>query len=96
YLVGQGQKADATRRKIADVIGKSFDTLKTWCDDHRKSNAGKNEVECAKLAGKFKKEFSKRPFNEIHEFENYGEFKGIPNLKRAENIHWLLNEYPID
>ena len=36
YLVGEGQKADASRLKIAEAIGRDFQTLKAWCDAHRK------------------------------------------------------------
>ena len=95
YLVGEGRKADASRLEIAKVIGRDFQTLKAWCDAHRKSSSGKNEMECAKLAGQFQDEFSKRRFDEIAEFEKYGDFNGQPNLETADKIHWQLTDYPL-
>lgn len=96
FAAGKGKGIDANRRKVAEAVGVSFDTLKSWSDALRRDPRGKNEMNCAQLAGRIGRAFRQRNPTEFENYGQYGFFEGTANLVIADRIYFELIENTVE
>lgn len=86
FGAGEGRKKEALFREIGRAIGRDAETVRGWEKAAKRDPNSKAMIEIAKLAGSYKCELQRKPFNEIEGFQKHGTFRDGYCLEIAQKL----------
>jgi hypothetical protein len=89
YRVGKGMKKYRALELVSEAIGQSADTIRDWEKAEKFDEDYSNELQCAKLAGRYSDKF--KNFDELPiGFPDHGTYRGKPIMQIAFDLGQVI------
>ncbi|GAB5509535.1 MAG: hypothetical protein Rhims3KO_09360 [Hyphomicrobiales bacterium] len=93
FRVGQGWKKYRAQEVVADGIGQSIETLRSWEKELKFDPEYGSEMAVAEIAGRHEAQLDA---GHILGFPDYGTYRGLPLIEKARDLLPILRERQMD